>query len=186
MDSIAITYWKRPKHAFTINYGQKAALAEIQSAAQVCAELGIIHNIINVDCSSLGSGEMAGVESLNLSPAVEWWPYRNQLLVTLACMKGISLGIEELYVGSVITDNVHIDGSEAFYQNLSKVIEMQEGNIKISYPAISMTTSELIINSKVPRSILLWAHSCHTANNPCSNCNGCKKYLFTLQNLGFD
>lgn len=186
MDSIAIAYWKQPDHAFTINYGQKAAMAEIHSASQVCRALGMNHHILDIDCSSLGSGEMAGSESLDISPAVEWWPYRNQLLVTLACMKGISLGMKELYVGSVLTDNIHVDGTKEFYNKLSSVIEMQEANIKILYPAISLTTHELIELAKVPRSLIFWAHSCHTANDPCMNCSGCKKYLATLQKLGYD
>lgn len=186
MDSIAVAYWKRPNYAFTVNYGQKAAEAEIHSATQVCRALQIDHHIIHVDCSKLGSGEMSQSESLDISPAMEWWPYRNQLLVTLACMKGLSFGISEMFVGSVASDKVHADGRREFYNVLSSLMELQEGNVKISCPAIELSTVQLIRAAELPRSLLYWAHSCHTNTEPCGNCNGCRKYLSTLQQLEYD
>ncbi len=186
MDSIALAYWKRPKYSFTIDYGQKPAKAEISAAIQISNYLGINHHIISVDCSELGCGDMNGTSPLSISPITEWWPYRNQLLVTLACMKGISFGITELLVGSVLTDTSHKDGSKEFYSKLSNLVQYQEGSINISAPAVEMNTIELINKSNIPISLLLWAHSCHTSNQPCMNCNGCKKYLHTLQSLGID
>jgi len=186
MDSISIAYWKRPAFSFTIDYGQKPAQAEIHAAQNVSKHLGIEHHIIYVDCSKLGTGDLSSNKSLSISPMKEWWPYRNQLLITLACMKGISLGIEELFVGSVKSDGAHIDGTMGFYTSMSQLIELQEGNITVRVPAIELTTPELISISQVPIDLLLWAHSCHTSNNPCMNCNGCLKYLHTLQIIGVD
>lgn len=186
MDSIALAYWKNPGHSITIDYGQKAAKAEIRAAQQISKQLDIKHHIIKVDCSALGSGDMNGSKPLKISPITEWWPYRNQLLVTLACMKAVSLGIKELIVGSVSSDGAHKDGTKNFYEYLSKLMEYQEGKIKINCPAIEMNTVELIKKANLPQSLLYWAHSCHTANQPCMKCNGCKKYLYTLQMLGLD
>ena len=186
MDSIATAFWKRPYHAITIDYGQKAARAEIQAAAQICNYLGMQHHLISVDCSSLGSGDMNNSAHLPIAPVTEWWPFRNQLLITLACMKGVTLGITQLIVGSVKKDSSHADGTKEFYQSISKLTEFQEGNISIQYPAIELNTTDLIRKSEIPLSLLLWAHSCHTSNEPCLYCNGCKKYLFTLQDLGID
>lgn len=186
MDSIALAYWKKPKYAFTIDYGQKAAKSEIKAASEVTKLLNIKHHIISIDCSSLGSGDMSCAKQLDIAPISEWWPYRNQLLVTLACMKGVVLKIDELLVGSVLTDGSHADGTVGFYDSISNLIGLQEGSISISVPAIKMSTVELIEKSKIPLSILLWAHSCHTSNQPCMHCNGCKKYLYTLQQLDID
>ena len=186
MDSIALAYWRRPSHALTIDYGQKPAKAEIQAATQISKFLGIEHHIINVDCSQLGSGDMSGTGQLSIAPNTEWWPFRNQLLVTLACMKGVALGVEELMIGSVSTDTSHMDGTKEFYGYLSRLIKYQEGEINVTAPVIEMTTLDLIKESKIPTSVLLWAHSCHTSNEPCMNCNGCRKYLFNLQCLGID
>lgn len=186
MDSIALAYWKKPKYSFTIDYGQKPAKAEIQAASQVSKVLGIEHHIITIDCSTLGSGDMNGSKPLDIAPITEWWPYRNQLLITFACMKGVVLKMDNLFVGSVLSDGAHADGTKEFYKSASDLIKLQEGNISISVPAIDMNTVDLIKVSNVPLSILLWAHSCHTSNEPCMHCNGCKKYLYTLQQLGVD
>jgi 7-cyano-7-deazaguanine synthase len=186
IDSIALAFLKRPDHSFTINYGQKAAMAEIHAAMQVSKILGIEHHIIDVDCSKLGSGEMSGNSPISIAPVAEWWPYRNQLIITLACMKGVNFGITKLYVGSVKTDSSHKDGTKDFYKKISKLMRYQEGNISIESPAIDLTTLELIKKSKVPNSILLWAHSCHTSNEPCMYCAGCLKYLYTMQKIGID
>lgn len=186
MDSIALAYWKRPTYSFTIDYGQKPAGAEIQAAKQVSQLLGMEHHVIEVDCSRLGSGDLNGNAPLSVAPITEWWPYRNQLLVTLACMKGISFGVKELLVGSVLSDGLHKDGTKEFYKLISEVMSYQEGGVSITCPAIEMTTVELITHSGIPPSVLFWAHSCHTSNIPCMACNGCNKYLQTLQQLSID
>src|SRR6185312_15246174 len=101
MDSIALAYWKRPSMAITIDYGQLAAETEIRTSKVVANLLEIDHHIVNVDCRLLGSGDLLNAESLAFSPSSEWWPFRNQLLVTLGLMKSIKLGISELMVASV-------------------------------------------------------------------------------------
>ena len=186
MDSIALSYQERPQIAFTIDYGQSPAEKEILVSKEVCGILGIRHEVITVDCKHLGTGDLSANDSLAISPSTEWWPYRNQLLVTLACMKAISMGVEELMLASVRTDGFHKDGTKEFYDKLNDLIYYQEGAIKIVSPAILMSTSELVINSEIPLDILLWAHSCHTSNIACGNCPGCLKQLRVRQDLKID
>ena len=184
MDSIALAYWLRPEIAITLDYGQRAAEAEIASATLVAAHLGMEHFVLRIDCSSLGSGDLVGSKPISDAPVSEWWPYRNQMLVTLALMKAIQLDVCELMVGSVKTDSQHLDGTPEFYEQLSKLVSMQEGSIKVTAPAISMTTIELIKRAAIPEKILLYAHSCHTGNCPCGKCHGCNKYLYVKEQLG--
>lgn len=186
MDSIALAYWKRPELAITINYGQKPFLAELNASKEVACALGMEHIVVGVDCSSLGAGIMSEKGSLSMAPTPEWWPYRNQLLVTLAAMKVIHLGVNELMLGTVRTDSIHKDGSKSFYEAIDSLMILQEGSIHVSAPAIDMTTEELIRVSRVPESILLWAHSCHTANSPCGLCPGCVKYRKVRYSLGIE
>ncbi|MEG3492538.1 7-cyano-7-deazaguanine synthase [Klebsiella variicola] len=91
MDSVCIAWWKKPEVAFTVDYGQKAANAEVQAAEQICKILNIEHHVLRVDCSSLGSGDLAGKASDKNAPETDWWPYRNQMLVTLIAMKLLAL-----------------------------------------------------------------------------------------------
>ena len=184
MDSIALAYWMNPEVAITLDYGQRAAEAEITTASQVANILGMEHHVLRIDCSSLGSGDLVGTPPIGNAPVSEWWPYRNQMLVTLALMKAIQLGVCELMVGSVKTDAQHTDGTAAFYEQLSKLVLMQEGSIRVTAPAIEMTTVELVKQSGIPENILMYAHSCHTSNHPCGRCHGCTKYMYVKEQLG--
>lgn len=186
MDSIALAYWKRPELAITINYGQKPFLAELNASKEVARVLGMEHIVLDIDCSSLGSGIMSDKGVLSMAPTQEWWPYRNQLLVTLAAMEAIHLGVNELMLGTVKTDSIHKDGTKSFYDAIDSLMTLQEGSIRITAPAINMTTEELIRVSRVPESVLLWAHSCHISNQPCGTCPGCIKYREVRRNLGIE
>lgn len=183
MDSIALAYWKRPAIAVTIDYGQLAAKKEIATSRIVADQLDIQHHVIEVDCKSLGSGDLLNQQSLQVSPSTEWWPFRNQLLVTLALMKVIKLGVTELMVASVSSDGFHKDGTHGFYELLTALSSYQEGGIVVKAPAIGMTTAELIKTSGIPRDLLLWAHSCHKSNVACGNCRGCLKYRLVMSEI---
>lgn len=185
MDSIAIAYWKQPDFAFTIDYGQLAASREIDASKQICDEIGIKHHILNIDLKSLGSGDLLGVSADKHAPASDWWPYRNQILITLAAMYGIKLGVNEILIGSVKSDEYHIDGSKAFIDSMNHLLSLQEGHMKLSAPAIDMTTVELILTHNIPIELLGWAYSCHKGNHACRQCRGCYKY-FNVWNELYD
>jgi 7-cyano-7-deazaguanine synthase len=183
MDSIAIAFWKRPDLAITIDYGQLPAAAEVRAAAAVCADLKIEHDVIQVDLSALGSGDMAGTAALSIAAVSEWWPFRNQMLVTLAAMRGIALGVDGLLIGTLRTDGVHADGTQGFIGAMNTVLQCQEGVIRLEAPAINWNSAELIRVSGVPMEILAWAHSCHVAEHACGFCRGCRKHYETLVEL---
>jgi 7-cyano-7-deazaguanine synthase len=183
MDSLCIAWWKRPDIAITIDYGQLPAQAELAASAAICRELSIEHHIVRVDSRSLGSGDMAGSSPNAHASATDWWPYRNQMLVTMAAMKAIQLGVATLMIGTVLSDGTHKDGTPEFVTALSELMAMQEGGMVVEAPAIRMATKDLVLLSGVPESQLLWAHSCHRANVPCGACRGCNKYLKTLKDL---
>jgi 7-cyano-7-deazaguanine synthase len=186
MDSIAVAYWKRPDVAITIDYGQVPAQAEIRAARAVCEELRIPHEEIHVDCRSVGTGALAGVQALPAAPVPEWWPYRNQLLLTVAAARGLSLGLEALLLGTVRSDAAHADGTPEFVRRVSALLEAQEGAIRVTAPAIGMSSTELIRAANVPMEVLAWAHSCHTSNLACGRCRGCAKHFEVIRELGLD
>ena len=186
MDSISIAWWKRPDVAITVDYGQSPAKAEITASAAACQTMGIPHEVVRADCSSQGSGDMAGTEPVAAAPVPEWWPFRNQLILTLAGMAAVRLGVTHLMVGALATDGVHADGRPEFFQSISKLMSQQEGGITVSAPAIAMTAAELVRVSGIPREVLAWAHSCHTGNLACGGCRGCVKHYKTLEALGCD
>ena len=184
MDSVALAYWKRPEFAYTIDYGQLAAEGEIRAAAAVCEALGIHHRILFADCREVGAGDMAGRPPSSLAPVSEWWPFRNQLLITLAGAAAISDGINDLLLGAVSTDSVHADGRPEFFERIAELMALQEGEIRVSAPAIAMTSVKLVSVSGVPISVLAWSHSCHVGSLACGQCRGCVKHANTMKCLG--
>jgi 7-cyano-7-deazaguanine synthase len=186
MDSAALSWWKRPDIAFTIDYGQLAANAEMQAATTIANRLAIEHHIIAVDCSALGSGDMAGNAADTNAPASDWWPYRNQLLVTLTAMKAIGLGVNRVLLGTVKSDGFHRDGTIEFIDALSKLLEIQEGALCLQAPAIDMSTVELVRLSGITSAELAWCHSCHKSNVSCGNCRGCYKYFNVFEEIGYE
>ena len=170
MDSTAIAYWKRPAIAVTIDYGQLPAPAEIRASAAVCDALGIEHRVISIDLSEFGSGDMAGRPQLEVSPLTEWWPFRNQMLITITAMAVLRDGVTELMIGTLRTDSGHIDGTPEF----------------VTAPAIELTATDLIKTSKVPWPILGWAHSCHSSEYACGECGGCRKHYRTMEAMGVE
>lgn len=140
-------------------------------------ELGLpLHNL-KADCSAVGSGLMCNGASAAVAPAEEWWPFRNQLLVTLAAAWGTRHDVSEIMLGSVKSDGERqIDGSRAFYQTLDQLISMQEGKINVVTPAIELTSIDLIRESGLDGKILGWTHSCHTSEWACGTCPGCRRH----------
>ncbi|BEP40852.1 7-cyano-7-deazaguanine synthase QueC [Variovorax sp. V15] len=183
MDSLSIAWWKRPDLAITIDYGQLPADAEVAAAIAVCKRLNIEHHVVRIDCRSLGSGDMAGQMASEHAPASDWWPYRNQMLLTFAAMKAMSLNAQVLYIGTVRSDSSHLDGTPNFVEAIDRLVSMQEGGLRIEAPAITYSTEELVRVAKVPDHFLAWAHSCHVANVACGSCRGCNKYLDVLHAL---
>ena len=184
MDSIALAFWKRPAIAITVDYGQLPAIAEIQAASEVCKAIDIRHEVIRADCSSVGSGDLAGSSPLDIAPVSEWWPFRNQLIITIAAARGVALQVDRLLVGMVRGDSAHADGTQGFVERASALLHMQEGHLIVEAPAIDLSSSELILASGIPMELLAWAHSCHVSNLACGRCRGCAKHYATMGELG--
>lgn len=184
IDSTALAAWMRPKLCITVDYGQKAAKAEIQSAQKICSLLELEHQVVRCDIRKLGSGDMAGKPTSEYSSNSEFWPFRNQFLVTLGAMAAVSSGLKRVILGTVNTDERHIDGTSQFRNNLSKVLAIQEGGIELIAPAAELSSYELVSHSGIPLDIIAWAHSCHVSDLACGSCNGCIKHSHVMEQLG--
>ena len=129
---------------------------------------------------------MAGLPPVAAAPVPEWWPFRNQLVLTLAGIAAVRLGISNLMIGALVTDGEHADGRPDFIEAISTLMSLQEGGITVTAPAISMTAVDLVRMSGIPREVLAWAHSCHIGDFACGQCRGCVKHYKTWEALGWD
>lgn len=183
MDSAALSFWVKPRHTITINYGQKAACAEIRAAREISKEISAEHHVLEIDCSCLGSGDMSDSAAIAIAPSTDWWPFRNQLLITFAVMKAVYLGVDTLCLGSVKNDCDYRDGTAEFIDRISNLTSYQEGNISVTAPAVNLTTEQLVAVSQIPQEILAWSHSCHTSNFACGRCRGCNKHREVMEGV---
>lgn len=183
MDSSALAYLHRPNTGVFINYGQRAAEAEHRAAAVIASELSMRLEVIEADLSSLGTGVMAGAAQIRAGSSPEWWPYRNQLLITLCAMRIISLGLKHILIGTVASDRLHGDNSVEFMNAMNSLLLAQEGALSLAAPARWLTTVELVQKAEMPMSALAWTHSCHISIFPCGRCRGCTKRHQALEEL---
>jgi len=186
VDSICLTYGIKPEIAYTIDYGQIVANREIYVSNYICELLNIEHKVITVDCKHLGSGSLADSKTSDVSPSKEWWPFRNQLLVTLAAMQSIKDSVNEIYLASVKSDNFHKDGTKDFYTLINNLLSYQEGYIRVICPTLDNYSHELIEKYNVPKKFITMAHSCHISNLACGKCSGCIKQLKVRYELGIE
>lgn len=184
VDSISLAFNLKPEIAYTIDYGQNVAEREIYVSKYISNQLGIVHKVLRVDCKDLGSGTLAKSEKLELSPSEEWWPFRNQLLITLASMQAIKDSVSEIYLASVKSDNFHSDGTKEFYNLVNNLSNYQEGKINILCPTLDLFSHELIQTYNVPHELISIAHSCHISNHSCGKCSGCIKQLKVKEEIG--
>lgn len=190
IDSMSLAHQIRPDHALTVDYGQVAAEAEVAASSAYCDAAGLTHEVIRIDCSRLGLGIMRcgrpdeeGELSSPVSPSPEWWPFRNQLLITMAAARAVALGAAELYVGAVRSDRAHRDGLPDFYRLMDELVRFQEGGVRLLAPAVDTDPADLVRASGIPLSLLAWSHSCHRGNLACGLCRGCTKHRRVLEEV---
>jgi len=189
LDSSALAAMVRPDHALVFDYGQVAADAEHRAAREVARELKVPLTHLRVPAGVVAAGLMSvGVDDTNVTvegTAPEWWPFRNQLLITLAAAWGVTRGFGEVLLGTVATDGArHADGTAEFRAAIDRLLSLQEGGLRVSAPAADLTSDQLLTRSGIPEHVLAWTHSCHRANLPCANCPGCIKRSEVLRRAG--
>lgn len=186
--------WLRPAGCLTVNYGQRPFRGELRASRAIAAALGLAAFTVECDLSAIGLGLLARERPSSgedvpdppiPSPSPEWWPFRNQLLATIAAAWALTRGYDVIVLGSVAGDaERHLDGSRDFYDSLDTVTAMQEGGIRVVAPALALTSSKLLEASGISDSVLAYAHSCHVADYACGYCPGCVKQEAVLRGLG--
>jgi 7-cyano-7-deazaguanine synthase len=184
IDSAALAALLRPARALFIDYGQTPAPGEFRAARAVADHLGLRLDALRVDCRAVGAGLLAGAEPAADAPSPEWWPFRNQLLGTLAAGWALRQGMTGVVFGTVASDGLrHHDGTSDFISALDALTASQEGSIRVEAPATGMTSAELVRASGVDQTLLGWTFSCHVAATPCTQCPGCAKQRDVLAEL---
>lgn len=174
LDSTCIAKLEKPDILLTINYGQRQAKGEIAAATQIAKSLDLAHRIVIAKPEDCGQGLMAG-KSPNKKFPPEWWPFRNQFLLTVAAMLLEGTPSTKLLIGTVVTDKQLSDGSQLFLDSFNALLKAQRSSVMVKAPAIKLTSEQLYAKAKLDRSVSGWVFSCHTGSKACGICRGCAK-----------
>ena len=176
LDSAAVAAIEGPTRALFIDYGQVPAEAEWAAAQAVARHLALDVERLCVDVSSVGSGHLADTPPMPGAPTPEWFPFRNQFLVTIAAAHAAKHGLGAVLLGVVAGDgDRHSDGTARFVSTLDLLVRDQEGHVRVLAPQITAPARELLVRSNLPQEVLRQTHSCHASNDPCGECPGCRR-----------
>lgn len=165
-----------------IDYGQLAATGELRAATALATAMGLPLAIRAAPLRDVGTGAMAGKSSLN-EDAPEFWPMRNQMLVTIAAMSFADRQPLEILIGTVASDAIHPDGRPAFVAAMNTVLQAQ-GKLSLRAPALELNGHELVKKANLPPELMGWTFSCHTGEWACGQCRGCTKHVETRRLAG--
>lgn len=182
IDSTCLAWMERPDRLTFIDYGQIPAAGEQRACEAIAADLGVRLDVLRADLRQFGAGTMVGLASSSDAP--EFWPFRNQMLITLAAMAYMQDGLEEILIGTVRSDRQHPDGRAPFIRAIDRVLQSQS-NIRVRAPAAKEHTHALAARSGVPARLLGWTFSCHTGEWACGRCRGCHKHAQVRRRIGF-
>lgn len=173
VDSTALAWTARPDRLLFVDYGQRAAAGELRASRSIAAELDLVLDERRVDLAAFGRGSMTGPAALPGLPP-ENWPYRNQMLITLAAMTYADAPRLVILLGTVASDAEHPDGRPAFLDAIDETLRVQSG-ARVEAPSRHLATLDLVRSSGLPRGTLGWTFSCHTGEWACGQCRGCCK-----------
>jgi 7-cyano-7-deazaguanine synthase len=175
IESTCLAFMRKPAISLTIDYGQIVSRGEIAAAKNVANHFGFPHEILTIDLANFGSGQLAGRPAITQAAIPEFWPYRNQMLITLAAMRFAGLYDVQIAIGTVKGDSSHQDGTAEFIEKMNSVLAMQEGGTKLIAPAVKLDSIELMLASNIDVDALDMTFSCFSSEYPCGRCRGCIK-----------
>lgn len=181
IESTCLAWQERPDQLLFVNYGQVSAKGEERASRAIAGELNLPLDVMRCDLRDVGSGALAGKEVAGDGPA-EFWPLRNQALITLAAMTYFGK-VSEIILGTVRNDAQHADGRAPFRRAMQRLLQTQL-DCHLRAPAANISSRTLIQRSKVSYDLLAWTFSCHTGEWACGSCNGCRKHDDIKASLG--
>jgi 7-cyano-7-deazaguanine synthase len=163
--SAAVAAWRRPERCLFVDYGQEPASSARSASLAIASYLGLHWAELVFDSTAL---ERSGGSSVR-------WPYRNQLLITLAAAWAQPREERLILVGSVREeDDFRPDASHLFFRRLDQLLRVQPGGLRLGVPALGMSMAELVGVSGIGPELLDVTYGCEVAAAPCGRCRGCR------------
>jgi 7-cyano-7-deazaguanine synthase len=176
IESTCLAISWQPDLCFTVDYGQVSAPGEVAASRLIARHLRLDHEVARINLNEFGAGLLSGRGRGGPTGAPEFWPFRNQMLITLAAMRFDRIPNVRICIGTVLTDRRHPDGTIRFLRSMNRLLQVQRDDFVLEYPAARSATQSLIEKSHVDH-LLGFTFSCHTGPISCGRCPGCIKNL---------
>ena len=180
--------------AITFNYGQKHKI-EIEYAKAACAQLGIAHEIVNLDLQKILSGSAlvgdsdipeGNYDKEKMKQTIV--PNRNMIMISIAASLAIKNKLQYLWYAAHAGDHeIYPDCRPEFISKLGEVLKICDYHeIVFEAPFRGMTKGEIIkegLNMDLDYSK---AWTCYEGKeNPCGKCSACleRQNAFKINNI---
>lgn len=193
-------------HAITFDYGQKAAIQEINASKRICEKMGWTHEVIElpwlskISASSLNTekdipepeeNDLDDLNKSNESAQSVWVPARNTIFTSIALSYAESIGAEIIIVGWNCEEGATFpDNSKEYLNEFNNLIEVgSPEKIRIEAPAIDLNKEEIVelgIDVGAPMEL---SYSCYKGEEkPCGVCESCmrRKRAFKKLKIEYD
>ncbi|MBN22340.1 MAG: 7-cyano-7-deazaguanine synthase QueC [Bdellovibrionaceae bacterium] len=190
-----------PVLALTMNYGQRAALREIESAQKFCEYYEVPHEVLDlpwlgelshsalnqmdVSIPHVKTNELDVLKTTLASAQKVWVPNRNGLFIEIAASFAESLGATEVIVGFNAEEAVTFpDNSEAFVRSMNDSLCYSTANRVqvVSYTQSWVKTQivqKLVDLGNFPFD---WIWSCYYGGDTaCQVCESCVRFQRAIQ-----
>ncbi|WP_456471470.1 7-cyano-7-deazaguanine synthase QueC [Methanocaldococcus sp.] len=195
--------------AITFNYGQRAAIREINSAKKIAEILGIEHKVINLDfVKEFGKSALITdkdipkpkMEDLDSEKAFEtmravWVPARNLIFLSIASGFAEAIDGEKVFIGINKEEGVTFpDNTIEFIEAFNKALDYGTLNkVKVEAPLYDKTKEEIVklgkeLEDKLGVKVLKYSYSCYKDNGEdflhCGECESCLRRKRAFKNAG--
>ena len=199
LDSLAALGFVKEKYgielALTFDYGQKAAIQEIEASKKICEFYNIENKVIKLDWlkeitkTALVSGNEIPSEGFGTENSAKsvWVPNRNGLFLNIAAAFADSFGFDYIIFGANKDEGKTFpDNTEEFREEISKVFQKSTlYHPKVIAPLINYSKNDIVkiaMDNNIPLE-LVW--SCYREGNMhcgvCESCNHLKNALIANQ-----
>ncbi len=191
-------YFDLPVMALTIDYGQRAASAEIRAAASFAKHYGITHRILDlkwlgelggsaltsstIDVPKMDAAKLDDQKTAEATAKQVWVPNRNGLFINAAAAIAESMGAQQVIVGFNKEEAATFpDNSSQFLgvSNLSLKYSTN-GRVKLACYTDMMVKKEIVQSLRnLPKKFPFeYVWSCyHGGEKMCGECESCKRFI---------
>ena len=191
IDSSVILAYARSKHTqvfpVTFNYGQRH-IKEIDCAKKQSGEvykeinLSFFRDIASTSSLTNNSIDVAKTKDvLGDAQTVNYVPFRNQMLLSIACAYAESVGADTVYHGAALIDSQagYWDGSTEFLDSINNLIALNRKNkINILAPLITLTKRDIILKGVEHDVSFVDTWTCYEGRDKaCGHCTACSSRI---------